>query len=884
MKRFMLLNLYLFLMTCGFVWGDITPVLSRTGKSFDPSIPTIESVLGYDFGEHITRHAAMERYMDALQKSSPSRVKVQKIGETYEGRSLYYLIISSPENMSRLEELRQANLKLADPRKLSDDEAETIIKNNPVFTCLSYSVHGAEHSGVETGLALAYYLLAATDNETQQILQNSIIIIDPMQNPDGRERFINYFYSTVGVRPNADPNAAEHNQPWPGGRYNHYLFDMNRDWTILSQKETRARIRAYQQYHPQIFIDVHEMGGDSTYFFPPPTIPHNPHIPPNMVEWWKRLGMAVASEFDRHGVDYFTQERFDFWYPGYGDSWPTYNGALSGTFEQASVRGLVLKRYDEKLLHYQDAIWHHFLSTLATARLASQNREARLRDFYRFRDSAIDEGKIGPIRQYIIRRTTDPHLADGLAEKLIWQGVEVRQATADFQLDATSYYSEGISTETFHKGDYIISLEQPLKRLLRALFDKETLPDKAFLEAEEQRRKDEEPSEFYDISAWALPLAYHLDAYWSTEPANAKSTVITKTPEEQPVLPTASFAYLLDYDSNQFIQVTAELFRRKIRTYFTTKPFSLNQTDYNAGSLIIKIKDNSTDLSARLQEISKQTGIRFDGTDTGWTELGPDLGSNDVYFLEEPKVAVFTQTPTAPTSYGAIQYLFEQRYRFPFTAIPSDLISDVDLEDYNVLILPDEGGSLGYERILGEDGIKQLKNWVEKGGTLIAVAAAASFVTDHGELTDVKRIKKFRKDSREPAPEKKEGEEQQEEEETESPDTIPGAIARAFLNTKHFLAFGYRTDEIPVFLNSSNVFQIPAGEKAVAWYPTADRLKMSGLIWDISSERLSGKVYLMEEAVGNGHVILFAEDPSFRAYWEGLDRLFFNGALFGPSM
>jgi hypothetical protein len=828
----------------------------------------------------------MEKYMDALQKAAPDRVKIQKIGETYEGRSLYYLILSSPENMSRLEELRQANVKLADPRKLSNDEAETIIKNHPVFTCLSYSVHGAEHSGVETGLALAYYLLAATDTETQQILRNSIVIIDPMQNPDGRERFISHFYSTVGTQPNPDPNASEHNQPWPGGRYNHYLFDMNRDWTVLSQKETRARIKAYQQYHPQVFIDVHEMGGNSSYFFPPPSIPHNPHIPPNMVEWWRRLGKAVSSEFDRHRVDYFTQENFDFWYPGYGDSWPTYNGALAGTFEQASVRGLVLKKYDDRLLHYQDAIWHHFLSTLATARMAAENREDRLRDFYRFRDSAIDEGKIGPIRQYVIRRSTDPYLSDSLVERLIWQGVEVRQAQEEFELEATSYYSSGVTSENFQRGDYIISLEQPLKRLLRALFDKETLPEKNFLLAEEQRRRDDEPSEFYDISAWSLPLAYHLDAYWSTEPATADATYITAVPEEQTSVPSAGFAYLLNYDSNRFIHVAAELLRRKIRVYFTTKPFTLQGKNYNSGSFIIKVKDNPAEISSMLQEISKITKARFDATNTAWTEEGPDLGSNDVYYIEQPKVAVLTQMPTDPTSYGAIQYLFEQRYNFPFTAIPSFLLGEIELNDYNVLILPDEGGLSSYETMIGEDGIKLLKDWVEDGGTLIAVAGAARYLADNGELTSVRRIKKFKKDSKEAVPEKKEGEEEEAEpdEETESPDVIPGAIGRSFLDRKHFLSYGYRTEEIPVFLNSSNVFQLPAGEKPVAWYPDADRLKMSGLIWDISGQRLANTVYLAEESQGEGHVILFAEDPTFRAYWEGLDKLFFNGALYGPSL
>jgi len=866
------------------VYADTTPLLSRTGKSFDPAIPTFKSVAGHDFGEQITRHSAMERYIQALAQASP-KVKIETIGQTYEGRNLYYVILSSPENMSRLEELRTANVKLADPRKISSGEADTIIRNHPVFVCLSYSVHGAEHSGSETALALAYYLAAATDEETQKILQNTVVIIDPMENPDGRERFISYFYSTVGRIPNPDSNAAEHRQAWPGGRYNHYLFDMNRDWTVLSQKETLARIQAYQKYHPQVFIDVHEMTEDSSYFFPPPTIPHNPNIPPNMLEWWNRLGRAVSAAFDRNGIEYFTQERFDFWYPGYGDSWPTYNGAVSGTFEQASVRGLVRKRYDDTMVHYHDAIWHHFLSTLAVCKMASENRELRLRDFFRFRESAIDEGRIETVRQFIIRRSTDPDQADRLVERLLWQGVEVHQAQSDFKVSASDYYEAGSGTQVFRKGDYVIPLNQPLKRLIKAMFDKETLPGKKFLEEEEQRRKDKEPSEFYDISAWSLPLAYHLDAYWSTDPPPANVALVAENPVSSATLPDANYAYLLNYNSNLLQRVAIQLQQRKVRVYFAMKPFTLNQKKYNSGSLVIRIKDNIPNLTAALQEVTQKTGAQFDGSNTAWTEDGPDLGSNDVVYLETTRVAVLMHMPTEPTSYGAIHYMFDQRYELPFTALPAYSLGDTELKDYDVIVMPDEsGGWSSYANILGEAGVAQLQTWVENGGTLIALQGAAAFLADDGNLTGVKRIKRFKKDSKEAVEEKKDDEEAETEEETESPDTIPGAIGRVNLNTKHFLTFGYRSEELPVFLYSSNVFEAPKGEKPVASFPEAERLKVSGLIWDISKQRLENKVYLMEEPRGQGHVILFAEDPTFRAYWEGLDKLFMNGILFGPSL
>lgn len=864
--------------------ADETPVLSRTGKSFDSSIPTIQSVLGYDFGEQITRHKDMEQYINALVKTS-SQIKVETIGKTYEGRNLYYVILSSAENMARLEELRQANLKLADPRLISTNEAKQIIETNPVFVGLSYSVHGNEHSGVEAALAILYYFLASRDEETTTILRNCILIVDPMQNPDGRERFINYYYSTSGKRPNPDRNAAEHNEVWPSGRTNHYLFDMNRDWTTLSQIETQARVTAYQRYQPQFYIDAHEMGENSTYFFPPPRDPQNPNLAKSTRDWWQKLGKAVSTEFDKYGIEYYTQEGFDFWYPGYGDSWPTYNGAVSGTFEQGSVRGLVVKRSDETIVLYKDAIWHHFVSSLAVCKLASSNREEKLQDFYNFRSFAIQEGKTGPVREFIIRRSTEPAQTDRALQILLWHGIEVRQVQSSFRSIVHSYFRDQTETVDFQPGDYVITLDQPLKRLIQVTFEKESTFDKKFLEAEAKRREENEPTEFYDITAWSMPLALGLDAYWSSTNITAATKQITNPPSNFISVVPSTYAYILEYRSNQDLLTALELLKRNVRVYFTTKPITLNSRSYRAGSFIIKVKDNVQNLQANLAEVAQKTGAEFVATSTGWTEQGPDLGSNDVNFLVKPRILVVNNIPTDSNSYGEINYLLDQRYDFEFTPVQAFYLKSVNLKDYNVLILPDGNGISSYENILGKSGVQQIKNWVEGGGTLIALQGAAAFLCDNGELTDVKRIKKYIKGSVEPVEQKEsEKEEEKEKKATERPDFVLGSIARAILYTKHFLTFGYGSNEIPVFVNSSNVFSAPPDLKPVAGYAEIDRLKMAGLFWDITKKRLEKKAYLTEEPLGEGHVILFAENPNFRATWESLNKLFMNGIVFGPSM
>jgi hypothetical protein len=856
-------------------------------KTFDPAIPTLQSVLGYDFGEQITRHSQMETYLNALAKAS-TQVKIETIGKTYEGRSLYYVILSSSENMARLEEYREANLRLADPRIISANDASQIIENNPVFVGLSYSIHGNEHSGVEAGLALIYYLLAAQDEAVKEIMRNCIVIVDPMQNPDGRERFINYFYTTAGKRPNADLNAAEHNEVWPSGRTNHYLFDMNRDWTVLSQIENRARIKAYQRYQPHVFADVHEMGENQTYFFPPPTQPQNPNLPKSLPEWWKKLGKAIAAEFDKFGIEYYTEEGFDFWYPGYADSWPTYNGAISGTFEQGSVRGLAVRRTDGILVHYKDAVFHHFLSSLATCKMSAANRKTKLQDFFDFRTSAMQEGKAGPVREYIIRRSTDPTQADRALEILLWHGIEVKQALAPFRATVTGYLKDKPETIEFQTGDYIIPLDQPLKRLIQVVFEKEPQFDKTFLEEEKKRREADEPTEFYDITAWSMPLAFGLDAYWSASKTTTSVQPITSVPTKTDTLAQASYAYILDYRSNEDIKTIFELLRQNVRVSFTTKPFKLKGKQYRAGSFIIKVKDNITNLHTVIAEVANKTAASFETTETGWTEEGPDFGSGSVVFLQKPKILVVMNMPTDSYTYGEIFYLLDQRFDIEFTSGQAFYLKYFNLKDYNVIILPDEGSYFGgYESVLGKTGVEQLKTWVNLGGTLIAIQGAASFLIQNGELTDLGRIRKFVKDSTETVDQKEKEDEKDKEKDTqatESPDYVLGSIARATLNPKHFLSYGYDSPEIAVFVNSSNVFTAPPNLKPVAAYADEENFKVAGLFWDITKKRLAKKAYLTEESLGDGHVILFAENPNFRTAWESLNKLFMNGILFGPSM
>jgi len=370
---------------------------------YDPAIPTFETVLGYQPGERITWHADVVRYFEALAKAAPDRMSVSSYAKSWEGRELIYAVVTSAGNLSRIDEIKANMQRLADPRKTSRSEAKAIIEDQPAITWLSYAVHGNEISSTEAAMLTAYHLLASQgDKRVADIMRDTVVVIDPMQNPDGRDRFIHHYEITEGLVPDPDRISAEHNEPWPGGRTNHYYFDLNRDWFIMTQPETRGRVKLIQEWYPVTFVDAHEMGSDSTYFFAPGAYPYNPHLAKNQRSSLEIFGKNNARWFDAFGLDYYTREVFDEFYPGYGASWPSYFGSISMTYEQASSRGLVARQYDGKDLEYPYTIRNHFITSLSTAETTQANRQKLLNDFYNYRASAIEKGKTGDVRSYLI--------------------------------------------------------------------------------------------------------------------------------------------------------------------------------------------------------------------------------------------------------------------------------------------------------------------------------------------------------------------------------------------------------------------------------------------------------------------------------------------------
>jgi hypothetical protein len=880
------------------------------GGEYDASVPTWQSVLGYQPGERITSYAEMTRYLEAL--ASADRADLRVYGASYEGRSLQFLVISDSENLARVDAIRERVRRLADPRALSPEEAAAIARGTPAISWIAANVHGGEHSTMEACLLLAYQLIAGEDDISRLIRKETVVVIDPLQNPDGRERSVGYFYSAFGVRPNPDANAAEHGHPWPSARPNHYLFDLNRDWYPLTQQESRAKVQTFLDWRPQVYADLHEMGWDSTYYFPPPAAPINKHLPGYTLEGWELYGRAIAAAFDQHGIDYYLRERFDAFYPGYGECWPSFHGAIGMTFEQATVQGLAIRCKDETVRTLRDALWQHFIAALATCETTARHREERLRAFYDFHRDAVEEGRSGDLRAYLLPAGDQSPDAATLIANLAAQGIESRQATADFTVPDARRFPDGDPEErNFAAGSYILPLDQPAGRLLRALFERDPELDETFLREELERKQERLPDRFYDTTAWSVPLAWALETYTTAtlvdlppSPDDPGPIAQRPTPNAQRLTPKSQGptpnAYLIPYRTNAAARLLADLLREGYRVHVARKAFELDGVSYGRGTLVARVKGNPAGLQERLEQAVAEHGLAIAPAASSWTEAGISLGSEDIVRIKPPRIAALYDVPAAVNSCGWLLYTLEQRYQIPFTAIRAARLLGTDLRDYDVIVFPD---GWEYGRHFDDGAVKKLKEWVSAGGTLIGMRGSASFLArPEADLTTVRAVKDIRKARREEKPEAEgeksavEGDKPAEapKSKTEKPaeepvppefetDQVPGAILRVDLSPHHFLTYGYGASAC-VLATTDLLFTPSKKGWNVATYAPSERLHVAGFLWEKMRPVLPGQAYLVDENVGRGHVILFAEDPNFRASWEGLTRFFLNALFFAPIL
>lgn len=900
------------------------PAMTLQSASYNPAIPTMKSVLGYEMGEQFTLQSDLVHYFNTLTGAS-DRIKIEPYGKTYEGRTLYTVIISSPKNLARLDAVRAASAKLADPRKTTPEEAQKIAAEMPVVVWYTYNVHGNEAASSEAAMQFAYELCASQDQKVANWLDNAVVVMDPVANPDGRERYVTRYRQTLGAYPRADRFAAEHKEGWPSGRPNHYLFDLNRDWAWLSQAETVARAERYLQWNPQVDVDFHEMGAQSTYFFFPPAKPVLPWIAPLLNKWFEIYGKGNAAQFDRYGLRYYTKESYDFFYPSYGDIWPALNGAIGMTYEQGGggFGGLKVDLPDnQRTLTLRDRSTDHFLTSLSTLDTSVQNRQARLQDFYEFHRAAIQQGQQGPMRAVYLVPGRDPSRIAHVVDTLLKQGIEVKQSSTPIDAeDLTSYWGEKIAKKQLPAGTYVVDMAQPTGFLARALLQREVEhSDNLF---------------FYDVSGWALPLAADVEAYTSSKFSVAKlAPAVTPSPSPAGPAPSAAnpAAYVFSSESLGAMKLLGHLLDQNVRAYANIKPFRISQQQFAAGSIVVPHDTNAADLGDRISKLAAADGVVVTATPTGMVDEGLDLGSNRVRFLRKPRIAVLMDAPTSSTDYGALWYLFEQRLDLPFTPIRTDSLREVDLEEYNVLILPtDYGDGRGYSRALDKGLSAKIGDWVKNGGVLIAIrggavwaskaksglssmtyhyirpddeqarieeekaaataapggAAAAAPSAQQGPAANVAPVSSpaGSASSTNDADKKKQADidkkliKYADRERQVRSEEVPGTILRANVDTTHPLGFGMN-EQMPILDENAPILELSGKGENVVYFPK-DNLKLSGYIAPENEKKIVQTAFLIREKLGRGSVVLFADNPVFRGFWDGTTRLLLNSIFFG---
>lgn len=946
---------------------------------YRPQVPRPQVLLRYDVGDFHTNYAMMERVLDAIARAAPDRVRVFDIGLTNEYRMQHVVAVSAPENIARLDEIKSNLKRLADPRTLTESEARQLASNTPVALWLQYTIHGNESASFEAMMQVLYQLAASDEPATLDILKNSVALINVCANPDGHERFVTW-YNSFGVG-DPSPSAAEHDEPWSVyGRVNRYRFDLNRDNIATSQVETKNMQRAFLDWNPQVAVDHH--GQPSQFFFPPAALPVNPNLPPEQTErWLTAFGRANAAQFDQRNWDFYVRDIFDLFYPGYWDSWPALNGATGMTYETDSGgwKGLRWRRDDDTIVTMRSGIAKHFVASLTTLATAASNREERLRDFYEFKRSAVEEGRTGRVRRFVILPGRDPGRAAELIENLLRAGVEVRRASAPFRSARAHDYSgkdSPAASRDFPAGAYVVDLAQPQKRIAKALLEVHTPQDDAFQReqlarfARNERRGRgglKEEYGFYDVTAWSLPLAFGVEAFWTEDDAPVQGDAValvtimglsssgphppargdgvtvngsSPTADAGGVTGRAQIAYVIPYESNGAASLVFRLLREGFKLAVSTKPLSAGGRDWPRGTVVARVSRNPETLHERIAQLARATGVTVTAVGTGFPETGETgVGSETVVSLRRPKIIVAADEPVSTTGYGAMWWTFD-RMGVDFTPMTIDAIKRARLEDYNVIILPD--GSAGrYFTAFGKGGVDTLRGWVERGGTLVLVKGAAVF----GALKDVNftssRLVGSEDDDQKPEPlgaqptptpspsptptdadaqaqsaqrrgrrdaqaststpeQAQVSAAQSEKMEGAAPDlppiaspsarpgrvpeAVPGAIMRAIIDRRTPLTYGYEQDSLPVLVDSAYFFRpSKEGTNAVVFSSDASRpLHVAGFAWPTTESLLRGTAYVIDEPTGRGHVVLFAEDPNFRAIWRSTTRLFFNSFLFQP--
>ena len=807
-----------------------------------------EEFLGYRIGTKFTPHWKVVNYFQHVAASLPSIVKLQQYGETNEGRPLLATFISSPENIQNLENIRKNNVRLANlsPDKMAPSE------NTPAIVWLSYNVHGNEASSTEASMITLYALVDPSNAKTKEWLKNTVVVIDPCLNPDGRDRYVNWFNSIAGKEYNASLAAREHDEPWPGGRTNHYNFDLNRDWAWQTQAESQQRIKLYNEWLPQVHVDYHEQGINNPYYFAPAAQPYHEVITSWQRDFQVMIGRNHARYFDENGWLYFTKEEFDLYYPSYGDTYPIYNGAIGMTYEQAghSQGGLAVIKNDGDTLTLVDRVMHHYTTSLSTIEISSQNASRLIKEFHKFFNDAVTSG-VGDYKAYIIKNTPGSEERIKTLLQLLDRNRIVYSSAKPVNAIGYNYNSRRDENFSVSSNDIVISSQQPKSALVKVLFE----PNSKLVD-----------SVTYDITAWSLPYVYGLNAYavkqnistsgWSPSPSMASSNA------------PSNYGYAIAWKGMQSAKTVAQLLKQGIKLRFVEEPFELGGQKFDRGSVLILKTSNNAGIWDVVRKTANENTIQLYPISTGFVDKGFDFGSNKVHFMKAPRVAMLTGRGVYSNAAGEVWFFFDQQLNYPVTLINLSSFSPSDLNSFDLLIMP----SGNYPFLNDKNIAEQFRSWINSGGKVIALEAAVEQLSKLDWAIKVKKADDNDKKDSSYALLKR-----YEDRERESVAGITaGSIYKVELDNTHPLAFGYpnyyytlkQDDNIYEFMKDGWNVGIVRKDEAVAGfvgYKLKPRLK-DGLLFGVQN-------------IGNGSIVYFTDNVLFRNFWENGKLLFCNAVF-----
>ena len=809
--------------------------------TYDENIPRPADIIGHEVGEWHVTHDKLMFYMQTLAEKS-NRISIENRGFTFEGRPILLLTITSPENHNNLERIREEHIALTEKKSTS-----VSLENMPIVVYQGFSVHGNEPSGSNAGLAYAYYLAAAQGPEINELLNNLVILMDPSYNPDGLQRFAYWANTNKSINLNSDNNEREYHEVWPGGRTNHYWFDINRDWLPVQLPESRARIETFHKWLPNILTDHHEMGTNATFFFQPgePTRVH-PLTPAMNQELTAEIGSYHAKALDNIGSLYYSEEGYDDYYYGKGSTFPDVNGGIGILFEQASSRGHI-QDTENGILTFPFTIRNQFTTAISTVEAAKNMRVKILSYQNEFYQNMRNEAAKSRTKAIVFGDTKDAAKAWHLAEILNRHKINFHELSADATIRGKSFKKEN---------SYVIPMNQKNHRLIKAMFEKRT----TFTD-----------SLFYDISAWTFPLAFNVDYVELESLTYAGAQIKDFKPLKGNVSQQSNYAYLFEWHEFYTPRALNKILSKGLRAKVAKSRFTLENNTYDYGTIMIPVQNqvlNSKDLYEFLKEVAEDSKIIITAVNTGLSR-GIDLGSNDFDPVKKQKVAIMVGRGIRSYDAGEIWHLFDTRYNMKITKIDMDYLNSVDLSSYTDIIMPRSTIKNSNDKTVA----KKLNDWVKAGGTLIGYGNRANWFNEH-KLMNLE----FRKDTLEAKDISFE-----QKSDFLGAQVTGGAIFEADQDRSHPINFGYKNNKVSLFRNT-NIYIEP--DKDSFNNPIQYTLQplQSGYISEENLEMIKGSVPFKVQKLGKGRVILFTDNTNFRAFWYGTNKFLMNAIFFGKIM